>query len=1031
MEDEPKEITNSPSQDNNVQKELTKNNDYIPNTEIIQKNISEKNIQQTNQIIDNENISENLPNLNDKNFSKAELRIYIKNIWNEENTISTVDSLYCENVKQENENQINLLKSYEQEIQNLKEELLVKDKELKTYINNLNSLQVNNNSEKINENYINSNKNKEELQIQNLIFFTIFKEYSRNMFRIEEDIEPINQENPDENIYEYKSLLYSKRDNFLIMQKVNELTIIDKDSKSFEKLYLSKEPLNSANSQKLEMLNNSTQFKTKSSIQKLKSFEIISDSIFNDKDILEGQSVNEKNNPSLKKTKKFQQIQEIDGIEIWGDPRNTFPQNKNNYINNIKENVPSNILIKFNKKKLYPEIVDNIEIPREYDMLIAKPNWNSLEIQGSGLYFLSCPKNVLTENNQKINDIDFSNEKFLKNFSLIVPIPENFIDKLDNFEICEEKKAPTSICAENIDVFDISKAYSSRLVINSFGNLQIQNLSICLLGNKILSKNDSNKLFSFQDKKEYNWNEINRPINAIKLIVDPTKINKEYFIETHTLDIISNEIQHLIPETNIEFFISSDKINEKNDIDLNVTNNIFGQNELSIIQKKPKKNIEKIKIIEKPIKSLPYKKENSNEIILKNDWNELFDIEKQQEINYINKKKSATIIIRTNINWNKNNKSQKTIKFDIISSKKQCNLDIDNCVKLFIKKDFSEEESVIYINDYNSNNEEMLKRGIKAKILKVKKEPSLTNSSSDIDVLAPITIHQPIMYNNIKNTFGNGKVVIREIEGKTSVVGRGEELNERKGECIVNGRNVNYMNNLIDFDGRILASYRRTLQPSQNNMRPLEIILNNTRIVNDYNINLNENRESIIINNNSPINTMRKTAKNDVEPQNSKEKYIKNNKNYNNSINKCVDNNKNILVNHNRNNSLNYNSNNSMNNYMSNFLNYNLNNSLNHNKNKSINNNMYSSLNSNINNSLNNNIYNSLNYNLNKSLNYNVNNSLNCNINNSLKSRNIAEILRRHHKNKTEQLNPDFILRKGKKSKKTEQLRDFNSLNNF
>ena len=48
--------------------------------------------------------------------------------------------------------------------------------------------------------------------------------------------------------------------------------------------------------------------------------------------------------------------------------------------------------------KILPQYVDELLIPRVYDMLLVKPTWSSLKVQGSGLNILAIGKDKALEN---------------------------------------------------------------------------------------------------------------------------------------------------------------------------------------------------------------------------------------------------------------------------------------------------------------------------------------------------------------------------------------------------------------------------------------------------------------------------------------------------------------------------------------------------------------------------------------------------------------------------------------------------------
>ena len=557
-------------------------------------------------------------------LSKEELRYHMRNLWNEENSISTTASLFCESdfKKQLPENE--LIISYEEEIRELKRELLAKNEELYNYINNSNDQRIKyctcQNAwldflipSPVNELLIESYKYREPLKMQNLGCFSIFNDYSKNVSRMDEEkIEILNQEEnnyeENNNLNNYYNLQNRKKINFyenypLEIQKVNELSIFNEFMRmSSEKLCQQLGGLMILGREQPELLLQKidelriscSHIKTKPTIQELDGLEIIKDTnLPNPKEPLLQQNVNEMYIYSLKNNKINNQIQELDGIEIWGmqkeplyaqgvDSLKISANFKNNNLNNYNEN-------------LYPEIVDNIEIARDYDMLLVKPVWNSLEIQGSGLNLLSCTKDKRVETQEinefsetkykKVENLNENLEKIPKKIRIIVPIPENFVEKLDNFQICVAEKFSTPICAENVDALNISKAYSTR-IFSSFENLQIsENNLLNIIGEKkeepvkeepvvkeekiekiekteeIIEKEEpvkeepvveeEEKEEEKEEKKvEYvmeninnvdilgeskNWNLINQPIKTTKMIVRATKKNNEIASENFVL----------------------------------------------------------------------------------------------------------------------------------------------------------------------------------------------------------------------------------------------------------------------------------------------------------------------------------------------------------------------------------------------------------------------------------------------------------------------------------------------------------------
>ena len=187
---------------------------------------------------------------------------------------------------------------------------------------------------------------------------------------------------------------------------------------------------------------------------------------------------------SLKrKAKPRNQIQELDGLEIINRKRRNveafekkveieetrlrrkkllIPQNidkisiqslipKKEY-NNVVQELDGIEIIRSMKEAPIPQCVDELVIPREYDMLLVKPTWNSLQIQGSGLNLLAIPRDIGLENQEvdefeilgmekpelyieSIEPISYDKPNVLQKIQVLIPIPDNSIQKLENWNI--------------------------------------------------------------------------------------------------------------------------------------------------------------------------------------------------------------------------------------------------------------------------------------------------------------------------------------------------------------------------------------------------------------------------------------------------------------------------------------------------------------------------------------------------------------------------------------------------------------------
>ena len=207
-----------------------------------------------------------------------------------------------------------------------------------------------------------------------------------------------------------------------------------------------------------------------------------------EKEPLISQKTEHFNITSLKrKAKPRNQIQELDGLEIINRRRRNveilekveieekrlkrrqllIPQNidkiniqslipKKEY-NNVVQELDGIEIIRSMKEAPIPQCVDELVIPREYDMLLVKPTWNSLQIQGSGLNLLAIPRDIGLENQEvdefeilgmekpelfveSLEPISYDKPNVLQKIQVLIPIPDNNIQRLENWNIKGKQK---------------------------------------------------------------------------------------------------------------------------------------------------------------------------------------------------------------------------------------------------------------------------------------------------------------------------------------------------------------------------------------------------------------------------------------------------------------------------------------------------------------------------------------------------------------------------------------------------------------
>ena len=332
-------------------------------------------------------------------INRYEVKDIMKTIWNEESYCSTVESLCClsdTNKSELSQNTI-IFEEYEEEIRKLKSLLMEKDNELNNLMANLKETEKQM-SVKYTTTYNEYNKNKNfdqdahELQIISMkknnwnevnlpspvseIFIESFKTDFQTEYNMEKYTQKIRKEETQETISDSEAVLEIQEMNALsiisnkikaknICQHLQSLMILSKKNDEEEPLIF----------QKIEEINiTSIPNKQRNKIQELDGLEIIS---------MKKESRNIPQNvdkiciKSLFKKESHIMIQELDGFEI----------------------------LKLDKGPQIPQCVDELEIPREYDMLLVKPTWNSLQIQGSGLNLLAVSKDTGLEN-QEIDEFE-------------------------------------------------------------------------------------------------------------------------------------------------------------------------------------------------------------------------------------------------------------------------------------------------------------------------------------------------------------------------------------------------------------------------------------------------------------------------------------------------------------------------------------------------------------------------------------------------------------------------------------------------
>jgi len=294
-------------------------------------------------------------------------------------------------------------------------------------------------------------------------------------------------------------------------------------------------------------------------------------------------------------------------------------------------------------------------------MLLVKPTWNSLQIQGSGLNLLALPRDMGLENQEvdefeilgmekpelfieSLETISYEKPTILQKIQVLIPLSENKIDKRDNIRIYGIKKEPEVKIVEKI----VEKKVERKVVPNKI--LKVD--KITLKGEEKLDVKKIIKLGSVHLKGRKKT-DIRKKVNEDMFQIEGLE-KEEYINEIIYVD----DIQILGKQKKEEKKVIKNKISKVDKIQLlgmekeekepeeNIEENIV---EITIFGKEKEKKIEVEKIIKHEFSDLNIDKglvvelegtpqivEQKQEMIVKNveekDWNKMISPEKATKL---------------------------------------------------------------------------------------------------------------------------------------------------------------------------------------------------------------------------------------------------------------------------------------------------------------------------------------------------------------------------------------------------------------
>ena len=598
-------------------------------------------------------------------ISKTQIRKLMTNLWLEEMYCSNVESLCClvdkddtnrsnnsiEMYEKELEQKDLLIKDYEAEILKLKSALNIKEQEMKKLALNLkqseNTLKIKNQKiYELNTKTVTKNESLDKDTHELQIISTKDKNRNEELDRDAHSLQIISMKKGWNDI-----IIPSPVNEIYIQTVINaenyaEMMRIKKRREEEEEIRRKKiEKIANFEIQEMGLLSIITKKPKKINLcQHLESIMILSKVKTAP---LKFQKIEEINVTS-EKIKSQNEIQELDGLEILHYKK---------------------------KKRLEQQCLNGLEIQREYDMLLVKPKWNSLKIQGTGLNLLAIPREPELEN-QEIDEIELRGKEKPEKIQILVPVVPNNIQKTSYFKILGKvkKKVEYKIKRERLKFDGIEKEETDW-----------NELNMPIMTTKLLLRRNYEKV---KPKKEIKWDEIVKPIKSGKLyirgiiklvkkapVLKMVKIDKFKFIhsapvkEIEEFDIENSDLNLLSPKKKVKKILRiakggfGIKGKEKQKISL-IKNkmdsiNLYGLIKTNVILPSSTQYItlagEKIEKIE----------ENKN-------WNDYNKVMKTRDLNIPKKKQIANRI------------SKKVVNVEIKSSK-QLILKPIKTTKLFIK----------------------------------------------------------------------------------------------------------------------------------------------------------------------------------------------------------------------------------------------------------------------------------------------------------------------------------------------------------
>jgi hypothetical protein len=406
---------------------------------------------------------------------------------------------------------------------------------------------------------------------------------------------------------------------------------------------------------------------------------------------------------------------------------------------------------------------------------------------------------------QFLNDLMINRAINNEPIHILVPVPDNLIQKQTYLEVLAEEKHKEELCPENVELLNISHAYSIQ--VPSFDDLEIENYNIFIQAQPKELLIEQYSLYCQGEKKplqieNYSW-DISATGRMWSGPIQPVRTNKLGVEEEskNWNDLVQKEKVEQLDFDNIPTYyrFKTIELGDNEVISLKATKRIlkdYTQTEESNIKMggngfkprvwEPIPFLANSMTIEGTAKS-PQLEKASNDLLIapmrkrRQDWNLVNTASSETSINYLTKEKileqqnlNPIEITQENIDknkWKEIVRKQNGVKLIYKKQKMQkWLLSICKEINLF----FEHEIDDVLVNDDYNNIQGSQMRPVVVTILKVNEEEEETSSISSYDVFQNVVINK----SNLKYEYGTQSLLQNNYEFNRNIkTGANYEIN--------------------------------------------------------------------------------------------------------------------------------------------------------------------------------------------------------------------------------------------------------------